>query len=175
VHWVAVDVAQSIEIRRVFLPDTDRHRNLACSALDVPRWIEGIPTQHAVFVTAVGLLKYFQPHEVRRLITTIADRLPQAELVFDVMPRALIKLSQKGFYRKGKSYTVPKMYWGLNRNEIHTIGTWHPNISEVIELPFSGGRGFQYRVMLPILQQIPWVSNHLFSLVHVKCRNRKDK
>lgn len=129
-----------------------------------------LSSERAIFVTAVGLLKYFQPQEVRQLIATIAERRPMAELAFDVMPRILVRLTQGGFYRKGKSYRVPQMYWGLNRNELPTIRTWHRNTADVIEVPFRGGRGFQYRVMLPALQRLPWVGNHLFSVVHVKCR-----
>ena len=41
VRWLSVDVEEAIEIRKQFLPDTDRHRNLACSALDF-RWMDEV-------------------------------------------------------------------------------------------------------------------------------------
>ena len=62
------------------------------------------------------------------------------------------------------------MYWGLNRNELHTIQSWHPHIAEVREIPFEGGRGVQYRIILPVLRRLPWLGNKLFSLVHVRCQ-----
>lgn len=174
VNWLAVDLPDVIKIRSLFLPDTERHRNLACSALDF-RWLDAVTRKDAVFVTAVGLLKYFRPHDVRRLIATIAEHIPTAELTFDVMPHLLVRLSQQGRYRKGANYSVPAMYWGLNRNELHTIQTWHPNLSEVHEIPFRGERGFLYRSLLPLLQRTPWIGNHLFSLVHVRCKDAKNQ
>jgi hypothetical protein len=40
----------------------------------------------------------------------------------------------------------------------------------VREIPFRGGRGVQYRVMLPLLRRMPWLGNKLFSLAHVRCQ-----
>jgi O-methyltransferase involved in polyketide biosynthesis len=169
VRWLAIDLPEVIEVRRAFLPDTDRHRNLACSALDF-RWMDAIGPEQPLFVTAVGLLKYFQPHEVRTLITTIAERFPRVELVFDVMPHLLVRLAQQRHYRKSAHYTVPPMYWGLNRDQLSSIRSWHPHIAEVREIPFRGGRSFQYRFLLPALRRLPWLGNNLFSLVHVCCQ-----
>ena len=169
VRWLAVDLAEAIAVRTVFLPDTDRHRNLACSALDL-RWMDAVDPRPGVFITAVGLLKYFQPHEVRTLVASIAERFPTAEMVFDVMPHFLVRLTQQGRYRKTAHYAAPPMSWGLNRNELRTIQTWHPHIAEVREIPFQGGRGVWYRIILPLIRRLPWLGDKLFSLVHVRCQ-----
>jgi O-methyltransferase involved in polyketide biosynthesis len=169
-HWLAVDLPEVIAIRRGVIPDTDRHRNLAGSALDAG-WMAHLDPTRPVIITAVGLLKYFPPQDVRQIIATIAERLPQAEIIVDVMPRALIVLTHHGWYRKGRSYAVPTMAWGLNRDELSSMRAWHPNIADVREVPLVGGRTWSYRILLPLLRQIPWVRNHLFSLVHITCRN----
>lgn len=169
VRWLAVDLPEAIALRSLFLPNSDRHRNLACSALDL-RWMEAVDPRQGVFVTAVGLLKYFYPQEVRRLIAAIAERYSTVEMVFDVMPHLLVRLAQAGWYRRTPHYTAPAMYWGLNRNELQTLRTWHPNIAEVREIAFQGGRGVVYRIVLPLLRRLPWIGNKLFSLVHVRCR-----
>jgi hypothetical protein len=62
------------------------------------------------------------------------------------------------------------MHWGLNRDELPSIRDWHPNVAEVREIPFHGGRGAAYRVALPILLRTPWVGDRLFTLVHVRCQ-----
>jgi O-methyltransferase involved in polyketide biosynthesis len=172
VRWLAVDLPESIAIRRRFLPDTPRHRNLPCSALD-PAWMNDVDSARGVFVTAVGLLKYFRPREVRGLVASVAERFPNSELAFDVMPRPLVWLASRRLYRRTRSYTAPPMYWGLNRDELHTIRDWHPDIAEVREIPFRGGRGAVYRIALPILRRTPWVGDRLFSLVHVRCQRRQ--
>ncbi|MBN1874621.1 MAG: class I SAM-dependent methyltransferase [Anaerolineae bacterium] len=173
VRWLAVDLPEAIAIRSLFLPDSDRHHNLACSALDL-RWMEAVNPHQGVFVTAVGLLKYFHPQDVHRLIAAIAERYATVEMVFDVMPHFLVRLTQAGWYRRTPHYTAPAMYWGLNRNELSTLQTLHPNITEVREIDFRGGRGVRYRIILPLLRRLPWIGNFLFSLVHILCRPCKD-
>jgi O-methyltransferase involved in polyketide biosynthesis len=148
VRWLAVDLPEAIALR----------------------WMEAVDARQGVFVTAVGLLKYFHPQEVRRLIAAIAERYSTVEMVFDVMPHLLVRLAQAGWYRRTPHYTAPAMYWGLNRNELQTLRTWHPNIAEVREIAFQGGRGVVYRIVLPLLRRLPWIGNKLFSLVHVRCR-----
>lgn len=169
VRWLAVDLPEAIAIRSRFLPDTDRHRNLAASALDL-HWMEAVDAGPSVFITAVGLLKYFYPADVRALITAIAERFPTAHMIFDVMPPLLVRWAQQGRYRKTAHYAAPPMYWGLNRDELPTLKTWHPNIAQVREIPFEGGRGVQYRLILPLLRRVPWLGNKLFSLVHLQCQ-----
>jgi O-methyltransferase involved in polyketide biosynthesis len=131
---------------------------------------EVLDVNQPVFIVAAGLLKYFQPEDVRRLITTIAARFPHAEMTFDVIPRLLVTLSLRGWFVKSRHYAAPPMPWGLNRNELSSLKAWHPNIAEVHEVPFVGMRGFQYQVVLPVLKSIPLLRNHLFSLVHLRCR-----
>ena len=168
VRWLAVDLPEAIAVRSLFLPDSDRHHNFAGSALDL-RWMEAVDPSRGVFVTAVGLLKYFHPEDVRRLVAAIAERYPTVEMVFDVMPHLLVRLTQAGWYRRTPHYAAPAMYWGLDRNELQTLRSWHPNIAEVREIDFRGGRGLWYRTLLPVLRRLPWIGNHLFSLVHLRC------
>jgi len=169
VRWLAVDLPEAIAVRALFLPDSDRHRNLACSALDL-RWMEAVDPRQGVFLIAVGLLKYFHPQEVRCLVAVIAERYPTAEIILDVMPRLMVRLAQAGWYRPTVHYTVPAMYWGVNRNELQVLRSWHPNIAEVHDIDFRGGRGAGYRIVLPLLRRLPWIGNWLFALVYVRCR-----
>lgn len=107
VRWLSVDLPEAINVRRHFLPDTDRHRNLACSALD-GRWMEEAAIDHGIFITAAGLLMYFQPVDVRKLITLIAERFPTSEMVFDVIPPWFVQLTLRGV-NKTPHYKLPPM------------------------------------------------------------------
>lgn len=168
VRWLSVDLPEALNVRSRFLPDTDRHRNLACSALDL-RWMDEVTGCRSVFVTAAGLLMYFHPEEVRRLIATIAERFTEGEMLFDVIPHWLSRLTLRGL-KKTPHYTLPPMPWGLNRDELKTMKKWHTNISEVREMPFEGGRGFFCNVLLRVIRRLPWLGNRTFSLVHLICR-----
>lgn len=170
IRWLSLDLPEVMAIRAQFMPDTDRRRNVACSVLDF-RWMDEVSDRHQpVFIAMAGLLKYFQPEDVQRLIATIADRFPHAEMAFDVIPRLLVQLSLRGWFIKTRHYAAPPMPWGLNRNELSTLKAWHPNIAEVQEVPFVSARGFRYQIVVPILRSLPWFRNHLFSMVHLRCR-----
>ncbi len=165
-RWLAVDLPEAIAIRERFLPETERRRNLACSALDF-RWMDAVPVGEPIFVTAAGLLMYFKPEDVRRLIAGIAERFPGSEMAFDVVPRWFVRMTQRG-WRRTPDYTVPVMPWGLNRDEVPTIQSWHPNVTELREYPWTGGRGFLYGVFLPVVRWVPWLRNLLPTTVHLR-------
>lgn len=168
VRWLSVDLPEAIAVRERFVPDTDRHRNVACSALDL-RWADEVDAARPVFVTAAGLLMYFRPDEVRRLVASVCERFPTAEMAFDVVPRWFSRATLKGL-RITPHYQAPPMPWGLDRNELRGIRAWHPNIAEARELPFEGGRGFFCGVFLPVVRRLPWAGNKWFALVHLVCR-----
>ncbi|HEV2970081.1 MAG TPA: class I SAM-dependent methyltransferase [Pirellulales bacterium] len=167
VRWLSVDLPAAIAVRSRFVPDTDRHRNLACSALDF-RWMEAVDPARGVFVTMAGLLMYFQPDEVQTLVAGIAAQFPLAEMAFDTIPRWASRKSLKG-WQLTPHYRTPPMPWGFDRNERDTIKSWHPNIADVHEAPYPGGRGFLYRAMLPVLQIVPGVRNKLPTVWHLRC------
>ncbi len=173
VRWLSVDLPEAIEVRSRFVPDSDRHRNLACSALDL-RWMDEVDPGRGVFVTAAGLFMYFPPEEVRRLVSAVAGRFPAAGLVFDAIPRWFSRMTLRGL-KMTRHYTLPPMPWGLDRNELATIKGWHPNIAVVRELPFEGGRGLFHGVLVPVLRRLPWLGNKWFSLVHLLCRPAQEK
>ncbi len=58
-RWISVDLPESIEIRRRFLPAEERMEVIACSALD-DLWIERAPSGTNVFIVMAGLLMYFK-------------------------------------------------------------------------------------------------------------------
>ncbi len=86
VRWLTVELPETANLRRSLLPDSPRHRILARSALD-DAWMEQVDQTHAVLISAQGLLMYFQPDEVHRLIERSGERFPGAVMLFDAMPR----------------------------------------------------------------------------------------
>ena len=111
VRWLSVDVAEAIGVRTRFLPDTDRYRNFACSAVDF-RWMGEVDATHGLIVTAAGLLMYLRPDEVTGLIAAIAARFPTAEVVFDTVPRWASVKTLRGL-KLTDHYVVPPMPWSL--------------------------------------------------------------
>jgi len=167
VRWLSVDVPESIDVRKRFLPDTDRHRNLACSALDL-RWMDEVDPTGGLFITAAGLFMYLPPEQVPRLVAAIPEKFPTAELAFDTVPHWASRKTLAGL-KLTPSYTVPPMPWGLDRNELGDLKRWHANIAAVQVAPFGRGRGFYYGGIVPVLHALPWLRNKMPMVVHLRC------
>jgi hypothetical protein len=63
------------------------------------------------------------------------------------------------------------MPWGLNRSRLQTLRTWHPNIAEVHELPWTAGRGFVFGVLFPMLRALPVTREWSMAFVELTCRS----
>lgn len=85
VRWLCVDVPESIAVRERFLAPSERCRHLGKSALDLS-WMDHVDGSRGVFVTAQGLLMYFEEAQVKTLLAAIIARFPGVELMFDTIP-----------------------------------------------------------------------------------------
>ncbi|WP_327238248.1 class I SAM-dependent methyltransferase [Streptomyces sp. NBC_01317] len=158
VHWLSVDLPETVAVRRDLLPDGERRRTLACSALD-PAWMNEVDTSRGVLVTAQGLLMYLRPAEVRELIARCAERFPGGALVFDAVPRWFSTRTAHGGMTTVQGYTTPPMPWGMNAGELRKVFTAHPGISEVREVPVPRGHGVFFGAVAPLARRVPGVRN----------------
>ncbi|MCU0673394.1 MAG: class I SAM-dependent methyltransferase [Myxococcota bacterium] len=166
VRWLAVDVPEAMEVRERLLPPTERCRHVARSALDLA-WMDEVPRGTRVFVTAQGLLMYFEPADVERLIRAILERFPGVELLFDAIPPWLSRKTMKG-WRKTPHYTTPPMPWGVDRDALEPLlRSWSPSVASVGHLPFGYLRGLQ-GALLPIFARLPGLRRLLPCIVHVR-------
>ncbi len=60
--------------------------------------------------SAQGLLPYFQPDDVKRLVLELAERFPGSELVFDAMSPFMVRLHNRHPWVKRMNL---RFYWGL--------------------------------------------------------------
>lgn len=162
VRWLCVDVLEAIAIRERFLPPTERCRHVARSVLD-SAWMEEIDPARGVFVTAQGLFMYFDEDAVRRLVTSIFERIPGVTLMFDGIPRWFSKKTLRGYHRT-KHYTAPPMPWGINGNEVEPLlRGWSRHVRDVTVVPYGpvhGTAGFA----LSVLSRVP-VIRHMTPFV----------
>lgn len=158
VRWLCVELPETAEVRRALLPDEDRRRTLAQSALDLS-WQEEVDASRGVLVTAQGLLMYLRPPEVRELIAGCAEAFREGTLVFDAVPRWFSERTMRGGMRTAQGYTAPPMPWALDAGELEKVRTAHPAVAEVRELPLPRGRGPYYGAVWPVLRRLPGVRN----------------
>jgi O-methyltransferase involved in polyketide biosynthesis len=167
VHWLSVDLAESIDLRSRLLPSSPRLRTFAGSVLDTA-WMDDVDPTRGVLLTAQGLLMYLRPGQVRQLIASCAERFPGGALAFDAVPPWFSARTVRGQLGRGQAYQPPPMPWGLDPGAQQQIRAVHPNIVEVRDLRLPPGRGVFYGLLVPRLHLIPVVRGGRPSIVLVR-------
>jgi len=151
--WISVDVPAAMAVRERFIAPDERHLHVPVSVMD-RRWFDAVPRGRPVYLTAQGLLMYFDPDEVAGLFRDMAERFPGAWLAFDHIPRWFSRKTLRG-YRKTPHYQSPPMPWGVDLDEVGlTLRAWVPDLAEVRRLPFGLPRGLN-RVVFGIWTRLP--------------------
>jgi O-methyltransferase involved in polyketide biosynthesis len=139
-RWLTVDLPPMIELRRQLLPPSERIEMRAQSALDFS-WMDDVPVDDGVFITAEGLLMYLQPDEALGLIAACAQRFPGGRMMFDLAPSWFAKGITRGMLRPTLRYRVPPMPFSMTPSELANLVNEVPGIRAVHDLPMPPGRG----------------------------------
>jgi O-methyltransferase involved in polyketide biosynthesis len=98
VHWIDLDLPDTIELRRKFFADSDRRRMVATSALEED-WLAIVQDSPGpYFFVADGVLAYLA--QAPQVITRIAGRFPGALIAFDTYTRLMLEQQHKLAARK---------------------------------------------------------------------------
>ena len=83
--WLGLDLPEVIQLRRFFLPDTERCQSLARSMFDFT-WMDLVAQMNKqVIFLAEGVFPYFTEAEVNTVVMALIERFPGAELVLDAL------------------------------------------------------------------------------------------
>ncbi|MEM1131824.1 MAG: class I SAM-dependent methyltransferase [Pseudomonadota bacterium] len=165
-QWFSIDLPDASSLRQSFLPSHDKQHFIRKSVQDLA-WLDSIPCDAPVFVSAAGLLMYFHEDEVIRLLTAIAERFSGAELFFDTIGPAISQKTKRGLDIT-KDYRAPEMPWGISIDEIPAFVERIPRLRTLSVKSFSEPfpkRTPVYRIMsgIGILRR-----RFASSLVHAK-------
>jgi O-methyltransferase involved in polyketide biosynthesis len=164
VKWISVDVPEAIAVRERFLPEADRRKHVAKSALD-RAWLDEIDPKEPLFVVAQGLFMYFDEADVRGLVAAIAARFSGAELFFDTIPRWFSSMTMKGAKRT-PHYELPKMPWGIDSGEIPSfLRSCAPSVTTEV-IPYRLPRGWT-RALTSVARAIG-LGSKLPAMVHAR-------
>lgn len=111
VEWYDLDLPEVIDLRRRLMDETARCRFVGCSVFD-NAWLDTV-SAHAgrpFLFLAEGVLPYFEETQVRRLVLTLKERFPGAELVCDGMTPFMIWLHD---LKLSTSKVGARLHWGL--------------------------------------------------------------
>jgi O-methyltransferase involved in polyketide biosynthesis len=153
VHWIDLDLPDTIELRRRYFADTDRRRMLAASLLDED-WlseVESLPGPY--FFVSDGVLVYLREDEATGALARIATRFPGARLAFDTYPLATFKwehrmAAKRGLARWQWPCDDPRTLERLGLRLLESTRVTRPPAGLRAELPA------RYRYLLPLADPV---------------------
>lgn len=165
VTWLSIDLDVPTALRRKLLPDDERNRAMACSALDTS-WFDSVDPSDGVFITAQGLFMYLEGSEVFELIRRCSEQFPGASMMFDAVPKWLTRSSRSGtrlsrMMMRGRSdensYVLPPMRWAMSVDTIRRRLLDLPGVASTEIRSFPPGRGFSMGTLYPAAVTAPLV------------------
>jgi O-methyltransferase involved in polyketide biosynthesis len=149
VHWIDLDLPDTIALRRQFFADTDRRRMLAASLLDED-WlgeVEALPGPY--FFVADGVLPYLTEEQVTGTLTRLAARFPGSKLAFDSYPRVALEWEHKMAVKRDFAFWQwscddPRTLERFGLRLLESVTSTRPPAGLVAELPA------RYRFLLPL-------------------------
>jgi O-methyltransferase involved in polyketide biosynthesis len=151
-RWLTVDLPEVVAVRREVLPDGPRSRTLGGSAAD-EAWTAQVDRERPVIITAQGLLPYFEPDEVHRLLTAWGGLLPGAWLLFDAVTAPLQAARRRNPLPDG--YRPPDWTWTVDADELRRLRRL-PGLTDLREIPQAGGDR-----LLSVLRRVPGLNSQL--------------
>ncbi|MBA7574218.1 hypothetical protein ES708_16020 [subsurface metagenome] len=125
-QWYDIDFPDVIAFRKKYLVESDRYHYLAQSVLDFS-WMDKIQfTQEmGIFIMAGGLFMYFTEEEISNLVSTMAEKFPSGQLIFDHPGKLGVKIANKRTRKAGKTEMLFKSYTKSPKKEFEPL---HPRI-----------------------------------------------
>jgi O-methyltransferase involved in polyketide biosynthesis len=153
VRWLGVDLPEIVALRERLLPGgSSRVETIGCSALD-DDWMERADPSKGLLLSAQGLLMYFQPEEVHRLIGRCADRFRDATMIFDGVPPWFSQRTVEGKMKNAQGYQSPPMPWAVDAAEKDRLRKI-PHVAELRDLKAPRGRGPLYGFVFPLVNRV---------------------
>jgi O-methyltransferase involved in polyketide biosynthesis len=149
VHWIDLDLPDTIELRRRFFADTDRRRMLAASLLD-EAWlpeVDALPGPY--FFVSDGVLVYLREEEVTGALARIAARFPGSRLAFDTYASATLKWEHRMAAKRG----VARWQWPCDDpRSLEGLGLRLLESARLTRPPdgLRAGLPARYRYLLPL-------------------------
>jgi O-methyltransferase involved in polyketide biosynthesis len=166
IQWIDLDLPDTIDLRRKYIPESDRRRFVPKSVFDTS-WYDGIEKGNNVMLLIAGVLYYFDESDVKRLFSDFHVFLPGVEIVFDYGSKLGIKLSNKRVLERGGMDKSASIRWGIDN--ILEMEKWNSNIKVIGKMPLYQ----EHKKNFPIMDRFGMNiadSLKLMALAHVRIK-----
>lgn len=132
VGWFDLDLPEVIELRRQFIPETDRRRCIAASALS-REWFDQVEAGGSVMLMAAGVLYYFSECDVRHLFRNLRQYFGSLDFVFDYSSSKGVEIANKRVIRDGVMDAEAELVWGIDN--ICELEQWDCGVTILKNMP----------------------------------------
>lgn len=135
--WYDLDLPDAIDFRKKLIPETSRSECIAKSAFDIS-WFDdvGYKEEKGIYFIAGGLFHYFEESEIRRLVSSMAERFPDGGMIFDAVSKAGLRFTNRMVKKTGN--IGAELYFHLG-NPAKQISKWSDNIEVAEWYPYWNG------------------------------------
>lgn len=132
-HWYDLDMPDTIQLRRKFIPESHRREYLACSVFDTS-WLDKIHVEGNVLFIASGVLYYFEEAMIKQLFSEIMEKYPGSEIIFDASPPFGVKMANRMVVKRGGMGDDSLLKWGLKKAE--DLEEWDQRVKVLEAYPY---------------------------------------
>jgi O-methyltransferase involved in polyketide biosynthesis len=124
--WYDLDLPDVIELRKQFIPESDRRHFIPASLLD-DDWLPRIEHGGRVLFISAGVLYYFEETEVREFLKRLLESFPGSEIFFDACSPIGMRVANKKVVESSGLDERSHLKWGLKN--VNDILSWDGRIS----------------------------------------------
>jgi O-methyltransferase involved in polyketide biosynthesis len=124
--WYDLDLPDVIELRKQFIPESDRRHIIPASLLD-KEWLSTIQHSGRVLFISAGVLYYFEETEVREFLKRLLEYFPGSEIFFDACSPIGKRVANKKVVDSSGLDERSHLKWGLKN--VNDILSWDKRIS----------------------------------------------
>ena len=152
--WYDLDLPEVIAVRRQLLPESGNH--YLSDSLFNQSWTEIVAAhQKPVLLLLEGLLMYFNESEVKAFFALLARCLPQATVVFDLLPPlGLGRAKRHDALKNLPADQRPEFRWALADPFI--MESWQPDLKVIERFYLSEVCGKRYSWWIRAIYKTAW-------------------
>ncbi|MBP6861129.1 MAG: class I SAM-dependent methyltransferase [Neisseriaceae bacterium] len=162
VRWFDLDVAESMTLRKQFFEEKPNYKMLTGSMFD-DAWRQQVPKNTPILIFFEGVSMYFPEAQLRPWLLSLFHEFTQADVVFDVLSKALANNTQR--HPDVKKYQAP-FKWGLNAAV--ELRQWAPEMIVVADESYMGKPPlYRWPLSIRLLKWLPAVQR-MCRVIHLR-------
>ncbi len=134
--WYELDLPDVIELRKKFIPESERRRLISASFLD-DGWLNELHVEDNILFMAAGVFYYIEASRMKKFFNKIASSFPGSEIVFDAASPLGVQAANKHLIERIGLDEKSFLKWGVQT--ANEISAWNDKIEVVKDYPIYKG------------------------------------